>query len=156
MRFSLAVSSTLVLLTAACSGADKTPAADTGAPAADAAPAAAVTPEVTITSPADGDSVLQPFTVTLGAAGVEVIAATGTSEPGKGHHHLVLDGDVPSDTAALPKPPLVYHLGTGATEKVMDSLTPGSHRIIAVFAGGDHVPMTSVKRDTITVIVRKK
>jgi hypothetical protein len=157
MRLSLAVSSTLVLFVAACSAADKTPAADTGgAPAVDAAPAAAVTPEVTITSPADGDSVSQPFTVKLGAAGVEVIAATGTSEPGKGHHHLVLDGDVPSETAALPKPPLVYHLGTGATEKVMDSLTPGSHRIIAVFAGGDHVPMTSVKRDTITVIVRKK
>jgi len=157
MRPSLAVvTSSLALLASACTGADKTPVVDSTTTPAAVAPAAAVTPAVTIKSPADGDSVSQPFTITLEAAGVEVIAATGTSEPGKGHHHLVIDGDVPSDSLPLPKPPLVFHLGTGATEKVMDSLTPGSHRIIAVFAGGDHVSMASVKRDTITVIVRKK
>ncbi len=121
-----------------------------------AAPAPTVAPAVTISAPADGDSVSQPFTVTLAAAGVEVVAATGTAEPGKGHHHLVIDGDVPSDSLPLPKPPLVFHLGSGATEHVLDSLPPGPHRIIAVFAGGDHVPMTSVKRDTLTVVVRKR
>ena len=108
----------------------------------------------TIVSPADGDTVSQPFTVRLEASGVEVIAATGTSEPGKGHHHLAIDGDAPSDATPLPAAPVVIHMGNGATERVIDSLSPGPHRIIAIFAGGDHVPMTSVKRDTITVIVR--
>ena len=119
------------------------------------APAAAEAPAVSISSPADGDSVTQPFTVQLAATGVEVIAATGIAEPGKGHHHLVIDGDVPADSAPLPQPPIVIHMGTGATERVIDSLAPGPHRIIAVFAAGDHVAMAGVKRDTITVIVRK-
>lgn len=120
-----------------------------------AAPAPAVEPAVSIASPADGDSVSLPFTLRLEAQGVEVIAANGTSEPGKGHHHLLIDGDAPADTVPLPPMPVVIHMGNGATERVIDSLTPGPHRIIAIFAGGNHVPMTSVKRDTITVIVRK-
>ncbi len=107
-----------------------------------------------IVSPADGDTVSQPFSVLLEATGVEVIPATGTREPGKGHHHLVIDGDAPTDSVPLPAAPIVIHMGTGATERMLDSLSPGSHRIIAIFAGGDHVPMTTVKRDTITVIVR--
>ncbi len=140
-------------LAAACGAGEKAPAADSAAMAPAAAPA--VEPAVTIASPADGDSVTLPFTLKLEATGVEVIAATGTSEPGKGHHHLMIDGDAPADSAPLPPMPVVIHMGNGATERVMDSLTPGSHRIIAIFAGGDHVPMTNVKRDTITVIVKK-
>lgn len=120
-----------------------------------AAPAAAESPAVQILSPADGDSVSLPFTITLGATGVEVVAATGQREAGKGHHHLVIDADAPeNDTLPLGQPPAVIHLGTGATERVLDSLPPGPHRIIAVFAWGDHVPMAGVKRDTVTVVVR--
>lgn len=140
----------LLAAATACNRADQPAKTDTVV----AAPAA-VEPAVSIASPADGDSVSLPFTLRLEAQGVEVIAATGTSEPGKGHHHLLIDGEAPSDSLPLPPMPIVIHMGNGATERVMDSLTPGSHRIIAIFAGGDHVPMTSVKRDTITVIVRK-
>jgi hypothetical protein len=107
-----------------------------------------------ITSPADGDSVSLPLTVRLAASGVEVVPATGQAEPGKGHHHLIIDGDVPEDSLPLPKPPIAIHLGNGASEFTLDTLAPGSHRIIAVFASGDHVPMRSVRRDTITVTVR--
>jgi len=138
----------LAVAAAACTSADKAATTDS------AAPAPAIAPAVTIVSPADGDTVSQPFTVRLEASGVEVVPATGTSEPGKGHHHLAIDGDAPSDATPLPAAPVVIHMGNGATERVIDSLSPGPHRIIAIFAGGDHVPMTSVKRDTITVIVR--
>ncbi len=120
-----------------------------------AAPAVSESPAVQILSPADGDSVSLPFTLTLGATGVEVVAATGQRETGKGHHHLVIDADAPeNDTLPLGQPPAVIHLGTGATERALDSLPPGPHRIIAVFAWGDHVPMAGVKRDTVTVVVR--
>lgn len=147
----VAISSMCVVLLAACSRAEQ-PAADTAAANATPAPVAAA---VEISSPMEGDSVSQPFTVQLSATGVEVIAANGTSEAGKGHHHLVIDGDAPSDSLPLAQPPVVIHMGNGATEKVLDSLPPGPHRIIAIFAGGDHVPMTSVKRDTLNVIVKK-
>lgn len=136
---------------AACSSAEKTPEADS----VPMAQTMSEEPSVSITSPADGDTVSLPFTVQLEAHGVEVVAATGTAEPGKGHHHLVIDGDAPSDTLPLPPMPIVIHMGNGATEKVLDSLSEGPHRIIAIFASGDHVPMTSVKRDTITVVVKR-
>lgn len=139
----------LVLLSlAACSPGEKK-GADSGI-ASGNAPAASVD----ITSPGEGDSVTLPITLTLGATGVEVIPASGQKEEGKGHHHLVIDGDVPADGAPLPQPPVVYHLGNGASDKVLDSLPPGPHRVIAVFASGDHVAMPNVKRDTLTFIVR--
>lgn len=109
---------------------------------------------VAILAPADGDSVTLPLTVRLSATGVEVVPATGTAEVGKGHHHLAIGIDAPPDDAPLPGAPVVIHLGTGTSEYVIDSLPPGSHRIIAIFAAGDHVPMPAVLRDTVTVIVR--
>ncbi|MCC6318012.1 MAG: DUF4399 domain-containing protein [Gemmatimonadaceae bacterium] len=110
---------------------------------------------VDITSPADGDSVALPLTLTLGATGVVVVPATGQREEGKGHHHLIIDGDVPEDPLPpLPKPPQVIHLGNGASDYVIATLPPGPHRVIAVFAGGDHVAMPGVRRDTVSFIVR--
>lgn len=143
---------TLGALASGCSSADDNAAAaaDSGA-AAESAPAMA---SVSIVAPADGDSVSLPFTIQLAAEGVEVIPVNGTVEAGKGHHHLIVDGDVPSDTLPLLPAPVVIHMGDGSTERVIDALTPGAHRIVAVFANGMHVPMASVKRDTITVIVR--
>ncbi|MEP7380206.1 MAG: DUF4399 domain-containing protein [Gemmatimonadota bacterium] len=138
---------------AACSGAEKTPAADTAAMSTmTPAPAAAVQ----ILSPAEGDTVTLPFTVTLGATGVEVVAANGTREAGKGHHHLVIDGDAPAaDSLPLAAAPVVIHMGTGATEHVIDALSAGPHRLIAIFASGDHVPWTTVARDTVNIVVKK-
>jgi hypothetical protein len=139
-----------LIVVAACGGRTETPATDTAAVAT-----AVVDPFAEIMSPADGDSVSLPVTIRLGATGVIVVPATGTREEGKGHHHIILDGDAPSDTLPLPQPPVAWHLGNGASEKVLDSLPPGPHRVIAILAWGDHVPMTGVKRDTITFIVKK-
>jgi hypothetical protein len=125
------------------------------APADSAATTADVEmPSVQILSPADGDTVSVPFTITLGASGVEVVPATGVVEEGKGHHHILIDGEEPSDTLPLPPPPVVIHLGNGASEKLIEALEPGPHRIIAIFATGDHVPMAGVRRDTINIVVR--
>jgi len=153
MRFSplLAVTSAVVAL-GACAAGDRPATGDTTA--AQTVSAANVEMAVRVASPADGDTVSLPFTLRLEATGVEVLAVNGINEPGKGHHHLVIDADAPSDTLPLAPAPIVIHLGNGATERVIDSLTPGPHRIIAIFAGGTHVPQTGVTRDTITVVVR--
>jgi hypothetical protein len=47
------------------------------------------------------------------------------------------------------------HLGTGGTEHTFTGVAPGPHRIIAVVAYGDHVPMASVKADTVNIVVKK-
>ena len=111
-------------------------------------------PAVEILSPAEGDSVSLPLTIRLGATGVLVVPATGAVEAGKGHHHLVIDVDAAADSLPVPQPPGAIHLGDGTAERVIDALAPGSHRVIAIFAGGDHVPMNAVRRDTVTFIVR--
>ena len=150
-RFSTFAVVALAATAFACTTSEHTPAADSAAATPTAAASEAA---VRIVAPADGDSVTQPFTLRLEAVGVEVVPATGTAEPGKGHHHLIIDGATPSDTLPLPAAPVVIHMGDASTEKVIEGLTPGSHRIVAVFADGAHVPMASVKRDTITVIVK--
>lgn len=141
--------SVVLVVAVACARAEQQPATDTAANTT-----ATTQPAVEILSPANGDSVTLPVTIRLGATSVVVVPATGTREEGKGHHHLVVDGDAPSDTLPLPKPPLAIHLGNGASERALDSLPPGPHRVIAIFASGDHVPMTGVRRDTVTFIVR--
>lgn len=148
MRFHVLSASAILFLATGCGG---TPASDSAATAD--TEVAEVQPAVRIVSPANGDTVSQPFTVSLEAIGVE-LAPAGTMDEGKGHHHLVIDIDVPPDSLPLPPAPVVIHMGDASSERVIEGLKPGTHRIIAVLADGAHVPMTSVKQDTITVVVR--
>lgn len=120
----------------------------------EAAREAAAAPRVDILAPAEGDSVSLPVTIRLSATGVEVIPASGVVEAGKGHHHVLIDVDVPDPSLPLPAQPGVIHLGSGAQELVLDSLPPGPHRLIAVFAAGNHVPMPEVRPDTVRFVVR--
>lgn len=115
-----------------------------------AAPARAV-----IAQPADGDSVGSGVQVVRQAEGVEVVAADGQRVEGKGHHHLFVDTDpTPPDSVIPAGVPGIVHIGTGAGEYTVTGLAPGEHRIIAVLAYGNHVPMEGVAGDTVRVIVR--
>ncbi len=138
----------LLLLAVACGG-ERAP-----TPAADTAPAAPVAPRVTITSPAIGDTTGADVTVALRADGITIAPATGTREPGMAHHHLFLDRDPSDDRRAIPSEAGVVHLGKGDTTHVFSSLTPGPHRVIAVLAWGDHVPVEGAGRDTVDFVVR--
>ena len=150
----------LLTATAACG--------DRGAPAADsptvgAAPADAprLARRVTILTPADGDTVGPEVRVTLGVTGLTIEPANNAHEDGKGHHHLLLDTTLVSLDAAIPPTSAAtaakqfVHLGTGAGEHTFTGLAPGPHRIIAVVAYGDHVPMAGTMTDTVNVVVRR-
>lgn len=138
-----------------CSGRDNTPAADSAMRATSAVGAAMAAVE--ILAPANGDTIALPFVLRLGIAGAEVIPANGKREAGKGHHHFIIDGDpATSDTLPLAAAPTVIHMGNGASERTLDSLPPGPHRVIAIFASGDHVPWSTVARDTVSFVVKRK
>jgi len=111
-------------------------------------------PAVAILSPADGDTVSQPFTLRLSLQGAAAVAATGLREEGRGHHHLLIDTDLQGPDLPIGREPGFIHIGTGADEWIIDSLAPGPHRIIAVFGYGDHVPTAAVASDTVIVVVR--
>ena len=112
-------------------------------------------PTIRITSPATGDSASLPLVINLSATNLEVIPASGVAEPGRGHHHLVIDRDLPDPSLPIPVGPGFVHLGTGAQTYTLDSLPTGEHRIIAFFATGDHVPMPGVRPDTIRITIRQ-
>ena len=119
-------------------------------PPAEAAEAA----RVEILSPASGDTVSLPVTLQLRASGITIAAASGIREEGMAHHHLLVNADHSPDGQPIPTGNGYIHLGSGASEWVLDSLPAGAHRIIARLAWGDHVPVAGAGTDTIMIVVR--
>jgi hypothetical protein len=95
-----------------------------------------------------GDSLTVHFT----AQGIAIVPATGTAVAGEGHHHLFIDHGPTPDGAVIPKGDGIVHLGTGA-DSVRLALGAGTHRLIAVLASGDHVPVAGAGRDTLELVV---
>lgn len=109
---------------------------------------------VKITSPQNGATLTGPVKVTLQATGVQIVPAT-IEQPGTGHHHLFVDRDLRWVNDTIPKgSPGIIHLGRGQTEFVLDSLTPGPHRIIAVIADWRHIPLNPLVADTVRFTVK--
>ncbi len=100
-------------------------------------------------APTEGMMTGDTVHIQLGAEGLTIVAATGKRVEGEAHHHLFIDTDPTADTVMIPKNDAIRHLGTGA-DTVSLVLTPGKHRIIAVAAWGDHVPVAGAVRDTVT------
>jgi hypothetical protein len=109
--------------------------------------------EVYIISPRDGASVKSPFTVRFGLKGLGV-APAGVKFDNTGHHHLLIDIDLPADlNAPLPKTDNIRHFGKGETETSL-SLAPGKHTLQLVVADENHIPHSPPlvsKKITITV-----
>jgi len=110
--------------------------------------------KVFIVSPKDGATVSSPVTVKFGVKGMAVVPA-GTKQDNSGHHHLLIDTDIPSDLS-LPLPSVpdkVVHFGKGQTETTV-TLPPGKHTLQLVFADANHIPhnpAVTSKKITITV-----
>ncbi|HET7252044.1 MAG TPA: DUF4399 domain-containing protein, partial [Gemmatimonadales bacterium] len=58
-----------------------------------------------------------------------------------------------SDTIPQGSPGII-HLAGGQTEFVLDSLKPGPHRVIALLAHWDHVPLYPLVADTVVFTVK--
>lgn len=112
---------------------------------------------VTIDSPAEGDTVRESAVhVTLSARGVE-LAPAAEERPGTAHHHLFLDVDTgPLDQKIPAGVTGIIHLGRAQSEFQWDSVAPGAHRIIAVLADWQHVPLVSAATDTVRFVVQPR
>ena len=97
-----------------------------------------------------GGSVL----VTLEVSGL-TIAPAGTMEPGTGHHHLVVDAELPAAGLPIPATPGVYiHMGQAQTEYELTGLAAGEHTVIAVVGDGAHIPLSPWVVDTVRFVVQ--
>jgi hypothetical protein len=105
-----------------------------------------------IVSPKDGDTVSSPITVKFGLEHMAVSPA-GVAHENGGHHHLIVDRDLPDLTMPIPMDANHIHFGKGQTETVIE-LPPGEHTLQLLI--GDHIhrphaePVYS-KQITITV-----
>ncbi len=110
---------------------------------------------VTITKPATGSEVpAGKVEVCMKVTGVEVEPAKKGVNDGKGHHHLLIDVDLPADLSKpIGKDAHHVHMGDGSTCKALE-LAAGDHTIRALFAKGNHVPYDPPISDTIMVHVK--
>lgn len=81
------------------------------------------------------------------------IAPAGIVKPNTGHHHLLIDTDVPPLDQDIPADKNHLHFGAGQTETTLE-LPPGQHTLQLIMGDADHVPHDPPvisKRITITV-----
>ena len=110
--------------------------------------------EVYIISPKDGARVpAGKVLVQFGLRGMG-IAPAGVKFDNTGHHHLLIDTDVPADLSKpLPASEKIVHFGKGQTETTL-TLAPGKHTLQLLFADLNHIPHSPPvvsKKITITV-----
>ncbi len=109
---------------------------------------------VTITEPADGATVSSPVKVCMETHGVAVEPAKKGVNDGKGHHHLLVDVDLPADLSKpIGKDAHHIHMGDGSTCKEI-KLDAGKHKISALFAKGNHVPYDPAITTTVNITVK--
>jgi hypothetical protein len=125
----------------------------TSAVAREPSPAGA---EVYIVSPRDGAKVKSPVTVVFGLKGMGV-APAGIKFDNTGHHHLLIDSDVPADLSQpLAANEKSVHFGKGQTETSL-TLPPGKHTLQLVLGDSLHVPHDpAVISKKITITVEKQ
>jgi hypothetical protein len=103
--------------------------------------------------PLDGVHVPQRFTVRIGLRNMGV-APAGVKKEFTGHHHLLVDTDMPDATKPIPSDYNHIHLGNGQTE-VLLTLPPGPHTLQLLLGDAEHMPHTPpVVSKKITVYVR--
>ena len=111
--------------------------------------------QVYIISPKDGAKIKGPVTVVFGLKGMGV-APAGIKFDSTGHHHLLIDTDLPTDlTQPLPMTDNIRHFGKGQTEATVE-LAPGKHTLQLLFADLTHTPFSpNVASSKITITVVK-
>ena len=155
----------LGLIALAACGRDDPGASETGQAAADSAAEAPVqapaalprsaSPEgarLFFIAPADGDTVTNPVSVEFGLEGMSVVAA-GVDEENAGHHHLLVDTDLPDLSLPIPADANHIHFGDASTSTEL-TLAPGRHTLQLLLGNHLHVPHDPpVVSEAITITV---
>jgi Domain of unknown function (DUF4399) len=100
----------------------------------------------------DGAVIGPKTTIHFGLHGMGV-APAGTKRPNSGHHHLLVDTDLPPLDKPIPNDENHLHFGGGQTETEL-SLAPGPHTLQLLLGDADHIPHTPpIYSDKIHVTV---
>ncbi|MGE0030924.1 MAG: DUF4399 domain-containing protein [Steroidobacteraceae bacterium] len=91
--------------------------------------------ELYFISPQDGATLANPVTVRFGLKGMG-IAPAGIALANTGHHHLLIDTELPPLDRPVPADAQHIHFGKGQTETTL-TFAPGRHRLQLLL--GDHL-----------------
>ena len=109
--------------------------------------------KVYIIWPPDGAVIHGGFWVRMGLVGAG-IAPAGEQKANTGHHHLLIDTELPPLDQPIPNDREHLHFGVGQTEARLD-LPPGKHTLQLLLADENHVPHQPPlysPRITVTVV----
>jgi len=103
-------------------------------------------------SPADGDRVGREVHVRFGLSGMGV-APAGSIVANTGHHHLIIDSELPPAGLPIPADAKHVHFGGGQTETRIN-LEPGTHTLQLLLGDHSHIPHDPpVVSERITITV---
>ena len=94
--------------------------------------------KVYIVSPAEGACVSPHFAIRFGLIGMG-IAPAGVEKANTGHHHLIIDSELPPFDQPIPSDENHLHFGSGETEAEV-TLPRGRHTLQLLFADDQHIP----------------
>ena len=116
--------------------------------------ALAGTRAIAISEPANGATVTSPVKVCMVTHDVTAEPAKKGVTDGKGHHHILIDTDLPKDLGKpVGKDAQHIHMGDGSRCKEV-KLDAGIHVIRALFAKGNHIPYNPAITTTVIVNVK--
>lgn len=102
----------------------------------------------------NGATIPPSSVVHFGLRGMGVTAA-GLQKDNSGHHHLLIDTDLPKLNEPIPNDLNHLHFGAGQTEATLD-LPPGEHTLQLLLADHKHIPHSPpVMSERIKVIVKE-
>lgn len=109
---------------------------------------------VTITKPAAMSDVTSPVEICMEVKGYTVEPAKNGVNEGKGHHHLIIDADLPDLSQPVPKDSKHIHMGDGSKCKTIELPKGKMYTIKTLFARGNHVPYDPPVTDSVVVFVK--
>ena len=98
----------------------------------------AAVPRVYIESPESGAHVQSPVEIVFALDGM-VLAPAGTYATNTGHHHLIIDNELPDLGMPIPSDNNHLHFGK-AQDRVLLDLEPGLHTLQLLLGDGSHIP----------------
>jgi len=103
-------------------------------------------------APEDGAIVSSPVRVEFAVTGMDLVPA-GKDAENSGHHHVLIDTDLPDLTLPIPADDKHVHFGDGSARAEL-ALAPGEHTLQLLFADYLHIPHDApVYSERITITV---
>jgi hypothetical protein len=108
--------------------------------------------ELYFISPQNGETISGPVTVVFGLNGMGV-APAGVEKENTGHHHLLINTDLPALDLPVPADDNHKHFGAGQTQTTIE-LPPGKHTLQLLLGNHLHIPHDPVvASDVIEITV---